>query len=57
MTVDEMLEHIQNHYNWNRHGAYAFFTGMVTAVLTDEQLEALSKTVQGLGKPLVERVW
>jgi molybdopterin synthase catalytic subunit len=48
MDVNEMLEAIQNHYGWDRTGAYAFFTGMVTAVLTDEQMERLNRTIESL---------
>ena len=48
MEVSEMLDAIQKHYGWDRQGAYAFFTGMVTAVLTEEQLNSLTKTVQSL---------
>ena len=48
MEINEMLDAIQKHYGWDRTGAYAFFTGMVTAVLTDEQIATLTKTVNSL---------
>lgn len=50
MTIDEMLEAIQKHYDWDRQGAYAFFTGMVSAVLTTEQMHTLTETIVGLDK-------
>lgn len=50
MDIDKMLEQIQSHFGWERNGCYAYLTGVLSSVLTDEQSEYVAKLVGDLGK-------